>query len=988
MLSIQPLKSAQGAADYYLSTFNYYAGDALAMQWLGKGSAMLQLKGAVEKEQMLALLEGKLPNGEILKNAKGEHRPGFDMTFSAPKSVSVLVGLGAAPELIAFHDKAVAFAMGQIEAEFAEARLSRAGEVSYEKTGNFVVAAFRQPSSRANDPALHTHCVTLNMTFLEGKAKSLASDISRNHGVVEQIQNNTHYCGLLYRHHLANQLKEAGYLIRLTGDGLFELEGVPPEVLSEFSRRREDIERLMDEKGWQGAKSASNATLLTRQGKEEHDLAILQADWQERAHSLGFDAKAFVQNRHALTPAVSWFSAVKERFLSLVSRAKQNPETKELAAARACIEVAIETLSQRASVFTERALKAESLKQSFAVDEVISQKTILDAIKHEKKTQTLYEGKCHDTGQTLLTTPWLLTLETETLARIENNKGVVVPIASAQAVHAFQKERAPALSFPMNPSQQEAMRALLTSKDRYLAIQGYAGVAKTTMLAEARLFMEQQGFQLRGITVASAAANELQMKAGICSDVFPLVHQELKESPNASLRNVVFIVDEASMLSSPQGHALMKHIERTQARLVLVGDKAQLPSVKTGRIFSLAQDYGIATSVMNEIVRQKNHSLKEAVLHATQGEVSQALEKLDVKEFVSHEERIQWIAQTWLNLTLTRREETLLFAPTHTNREAITTLIREGLKQEGSLGGLTVEHATLKAKTIEAVQQRFIAYYQKDDVVRFNQDFKKQGIKRDDYYKVGFITPIHRRDNVLPLIDNSGKTLLFALKNLPHYKTHTAPFERMIELYQPKSLELQVGDKVMWTRNFKADGIRNGQCATLHEITEKHLQFKTKEGDLLTFDKSHSALQHLDYSYVLTNYKVQGKDAPYGIGLMESYHRFSATLKNFYVQISRAIHGMTLVTDNKAHLVKAIERNPDKKMASLDVLSSAQLAQHETRFANQARMSLQTVIDKKLDFEGSEKSSPFKPDNKINELSFTKSNYQKIPQELIKELEL
>ncbi|MDF1931767.1 hypothetical protein PGH45_19250 [Legionella pneumophila] len=168
--------------------------------------------------------------------------------------------------------------------------------------------------------------------------------------------------------------------------------------------------------------------------------------------------------------------------------------------------------------------------------------------------------------------------------------------------------------------------------------------------------------------------------------------------------------------------------------------------------------------------------------------------------------------------------------------------------------------------------------------------------------------------------------------NLPNYRTHTAPFERTIEVYETKSLELLVGDKVMWTRNFKANDIRNGQCATLHEIKNNSFMFITKEGRLLTLEKSHPALKHLDYSYVLTNYKVQGKDAPYGIGLMESFHRFGSTLNNFYVQISRAIHGMTLVTDNKEELVHAIRRNSNEKPASMDITSSAQLIHHERRF--------------------------------------------------------
>lgn len=982
MLSIQPLKSAQGAAEYYTAAFNYYAGDATAICWLGKGSEILKLQGAVEKEQVLALLEGKLPNGQVLQNAKGEHRPGFDMTFSAPKSVSLLVGLNVAPELVRFHDEAVKHALSQIELEFAEARVSRDGEIHYEKTGNLLVAAFRQPSSRANDPALHTHCVTMNVTFFQGQAKSLASDKHRHHGVVEQIQNNAHYCGLIYRQHLANSLKEAGFNLRMTGDGLFEIDGIPEHVLADFSQRRGAIESLMDDNGWTGAKSASMATLLTRQGKEEHDLSALKTDWQARAQALDFDAKHFMATRNEQTPS-GLFLTIKDKLRTLFKLNNENKEPSELEAASACVQIAIETLSQRTSVFSERALKSESLKHSLVHDKPISQKAIEQALVHEKKAQNLYEGYCPNTHQPILTTPWLLTLEAETITRIENNKGALKPIASLKAVEAFQKSVDARRELPMTNSQKEAMKLILTSHDRYLAVQGYAGVAKTTMLSEARLFIEENGYQLRGITVASSAANELQTKAGIRADVFPVVHQELKNASPDSLSNTIFIVDEASMLSSAQGHELIKRIELTGARLVLVGDKAQLPSVNSGRIFSLTQEYDIQMALMDEIVRQKNPQALQAVQHATRGEVREAIQKLEhVEELPTHEARIQWIAHHWLSLTPQVREETLLFAPTHANRREITTLLREGLEREGVLKGGTHNQTTLKAKTIEAVQQRFVAYYQRGDVIRFNQDFMQNKIKRGDYYTVGQITKNHRSDNVLPLVNQKGKTLIFPLKNLPQYKTHTAAFERVVEVYQTQQLPLKVGDKVMWNRNFKADDIRNGQRATLTSKTETELVFSLDDKKQMTLNKNHAALKHLDYGYVLTNYKVQGQDAARGVGLMESHHRFSATLKNFYVQISRGVFGMTLVTDDRERLAQAIEKNTDEKKASLDMISSKQLIEHDVRFRHANQFSLQPVIDKKIEREAdnqlaAKSSSP--TENHIKELSFLKLDLTKNP---------
>ncbi|QDQ41210.1 conjugative relaxase (plasmid) [Legionella geestiana] len=944
MLSIQPLKSAQGAADYYTAAFNYYAGDATAMRWLGEGAAMLGLSGRVEKDMMLSLLQGRLPNGQELKNPKGEHRPGFDMTFSAPKSVSLLVGLGVAPQLLEYHDRAVAFAVARIEKEFAEARVLREGVSTFEKTGNLIMAAFRQPSSRANDPDIHTHCVTMNMTMLEGRAKSLASDIHANNGVIEQLQRNAIYAGLLYRNHLANLLKADNFSLRCFGEGLFEIEGIPEQVLRQFSTRRVDIEAQLDATGMQGAKAASRAALATRQGKEETDLTVLESQWAERAHEMGFDARQFVDNRHAQLKSKNRLETLAETVKGIFFK----PVEREAQDAMEAVEVAMEVLSQKTSVFTERALLTESLKHALTSMRPVGLEAIERTISQKKKSDELYEARCPYTDKPMLTTPWLLTLEAETIARIEKNKGTVTSIASRKDVEAFQKQIDAAREHPLTHSQKQAMLSLLTSEDRFIAVQGYAGVAKTTMLAFARQMMEEKGFMIRGITVASSAAHEMTAKAGIHADVFPKVFGELQKARKDSLTNTIFIVDEASMLSSPQGHALAKLVEEKGARLAFVGDEAQLPSVKNGRIFGLVQDYGVHTATMDEIVRQKDTRLREAVTHATRGEIYDALEKVsNVTEFATHEERIGHLAKTWLDLVPEERAKTLLFAPTHQNRRAITSILREGLEKEGVLSGKELSQQVLKTRSLEEVQLRFTGYYEKGNVIRFNQDFRRSSIKSGEYFEVGTISAKHRKDNVLPLVRENGRTLLFPLRLLPQYKTHTAGFSRIMEVYEKAELNLKQGETVLWCRNFSADGIRNSERATLNAIREHSLDFVLENGENLTLEKKHPALRHIDHGYVMTNYKVQGKDAFRGMGLIESGNRFSATLKNFYVQISRAVNTMTIVTDDRTKLVRALELNDDDKKSAIDALNTAQLEKHATRFEKKSHVDMQAILDKK-----------------------------------------
>lgn len=950
MMSVRALKSAKDATDYYLNVAEYYLTDSTAI-WQGRAKELLNLPEKINKEDFLNLLEGHMPDGKKLQNLEGEHRPGFDITFSAPKSLSVLVGLGIATELAKFHDEAVNYTLKKIESEFAEARVNQNGEYIYQKTGNLLFGTFRHLTSRANEPDLHTHCPVLNLTHVDGEFRSLSSDKSRNFGVLEQIQNNAHYCGLIYRQFLANLLKEAGYVLKIGEHGLFEIESVPDVINQCFSSRRKEIVEQMEERGLDGAKAASMIAEISRPKKEKHDLNDLMKSWKETAQNLGFNEQVFRENQQKSQIQQSSLAKIKEKILDFFNfdsgdTSLENNRVLE------CVTVAIEKLSQRTSVFSERVLVFESMKHSLVMDKAVSLESIKESIQELKSQDKLYSDVCPTTQKTLLTTPWLLTMEAESIARIENNKGMVSPISTLSKVNAFQKQYNDTHEMKMTRSQQEAMKSILTTKDRYTAVQGYAGVAKTTMLSWAKDLIEEEGFKVRGLTIASSAAQEMTEKSGIKTDVFPLVLQEVKNAKNAALKKTVFILDEASMLSSPQGHELIKQIERTQARLILVGDKAQLPSVNNGRLFGLVQEYDIHTTTMDEIVRQKNPEALQAVQHAIKGQVKEAIEKLHhVEEKASYGDRIDWIAKEWLSYSEDKRKNTLIFAATHKHRAEITEKIREGLKEEGILNGESLKLTSLKAQNLEAIQQRSIGYFTQGQIVRFNQNFDTKDIKQGHYYQIDKIEAKHRQKNALPLIDENGHKILFPLKLLPTYKTHTAAFERVLEVYHKNVLDIHRNETIIWTKNFKKDDIHNGERATLINFDEKQVSIRLASGKQIDLPVSHPALQHMEHGYVLTTYKAQGKDKPYAIGLMDSHQKFSANLQNFYVQISRAVQGMTLVTDDKEKLIQAIHKNNELKPASLDIVDSKKLKEHEIKYQEKSHLNLEKVISRKQELE-------------------------------------
>lgn len=223
MLSIANVSSSAQAAAHYEQADDYYTADRSPSQWSGQAAAALGLEGAVKPEDLRAMLDGTLPNGEQLHNAAAGRRGGTDLTFSAPKSVSVQALAGGDVRLLAAHETAVARALGHAET-LAACRVTAEGVTTRQTTGVLAVAQFRHDLSRAADPQLHTHSVVLNVTQrADGQWRALDN---------EPLYRNKMLLGALYRSELAKEVQALGYEVRIThGDGRFELAHVCNEQL-------------------------------------------------------------------------------------------------------------------------------------------------------------------------------------------------------------------------------------------------------------------------------------------------------------------------------------------------------------------------------------------------------------------------------------------------------------------------------------------------------------------------------------------------------------------------------------------------------------------------------------------------------------------------------------------------------------------------------------------------------------------------------------
>lgn len=213
MLSFSVVKSAGSAGNYYTDKDNYYVLGSMGERWAGQGAEQLGLQGSVDKDIFTRLLEGRLPDGADLsrmQDGSNKHRPGYDLTFSAPKSVSMMAMLGGDKRLIDAHNQAVDFAVRQVEA-LASTRVMTDGQSETVLTGNLVMALFNHDTSRDQDPQLHTHVVVANVTQHNGEWKTLSSDKVGKTGFSENVLANRIAFGKIYQSELRQRVEALGY---------------------------------------------------------------------------------------------------------------------------------------------------------------------------------------------------------------------------------------------------------------------------------------------------------------------------------------------------------------------------------------------------------------------------------------------------------------------------------------------------------------------------------------------------------------------------------------------------------------------------------------------------------------------------------------------------------------------------------------------------------------------------------------------------------
>ena len=900
---------AQGVG--YFERDGYYAREDAAHKeasaWAGRGAEALGLSGPVDPERFRAVLEGEVPRigsgagsgGRRLgrKEIDGSvtHRPGRDVTLSAPKSVSLMAMVGGDERIVEAHDKAVMATLGWIEKNAIETRMRDPATGAMVRAGNqkMVAATFRHDTSRNLDPQLHTHAVVANMVQGEdSKWRTMVDD---------GLFNGKMAIGAIYRAELAQGLKGLGYGIGKThADGRFEIEGVPREVIDAFSTRRAEIEAAMEARGMGESKDnphlAARAALMTRAAKRDIDRGELGRAWQRQAKALGF-------------------SASKVR--SQARKAERNLLGPDLFAgpgyaAGDAAAWAVAHLAERQAVFGHADLLAATLAREPGAVTVDAAERAIAALERDG---ALHAARGLDHGRHW-STDAALARESETIALMRAGQGAEKTVMRRWVAETkLHRGR-------LNEGQKEAVKTVLAGKDRVVAVQGYAGTGKTTMLKRLRVLAASQGYRTIGLAPSASAAKTLQNESGIESETLQrylarhdgIAHGRGTAAGLRKLRaanaKTMLVVDESSLASSAQVRNLLRIATALRLpRVVLVGDEKQLGAVEAGKPFEQLKAAGMQTAVMNDIVRQRDAELKAAVRASLTGDVKGAFAKLgDGIRQVEYGDLGTETARQWLNLPHQQRAATGVIAPTRALRDSINATIREGLVAEGAISGPARPGEKLVARDLTRAQMARASSYSIGDTVIFTRPYKTLGVEKGDERRVA---GIDRRWGVLRLEDAKGDLT-------PWRPERIAAAKGGVEVYRSEAMELRRGDRVRFTRNDPASGLTNGETATVEVVGRDGVRFRLENGTLATLWQNDPQLRHIDRAFAATVHAFQGRTVDRIVAAMPAGNPKLTDQRAFYVAISRARETAMLVTDDAHKLAGQLERATGERLAALD----------------------------------------------------------------------
>lgn len=805
--------------DYYARTISnedFWVGSALTQEDASlittpvtNGTAPLKMEDYLKT---VASIRGDMPYDST--------KMALDLTFSPPKSIS-LAALDPAfqQDLIQAHNAAMKKVLKRVEAECMIWREHKGKKTRYINTHHMLAACIQHRVSRELDPQLHTHVIIFR------KIKT-----ANGYGTMEDkfLYNRRYLYSLLYDNELANQLLKRGYDLESVKKNpraryeSFELKGVPSELIEFYSKREQQLKKYQTKNeiadSWLGSHYAAKSS---RQAKPEINLPLLEAAWRREIQEKG----GIQMFRDPLKEKPRSL----ERFDRLFAEAVHDLEVQKFSFTKEDMQVA----------FFEKTIPLGATSEDF---------------------NTLYRENLYRLFQPMGHLPHNLTENFTTKDNLEKAKKIdhilldqmdfsynsYTPEEATKSITEENQKLKDNAGWELSKGQKEAIYSILTSREKYIAVEGIAGAGKTTALKYVTDLLQKQGVTVKGMAFTGKAAESMETEAQVEAAT---IHKFFTDMTNQKQKNIsnphwdfsqvkkaekpeVWIVDESSMLNDTLMAAVLEAAEQKKSKVVFLGDTNQLLPIGTGNAFQrMVKENKLPVTHMKEITRQEKDSELRKTVEALSGKFPQG-EKHPIEKYLDDK-----------------------ITESHLRKSLFNSIVRD-----------YCSYST-------AEQQKAII------LVAKNKD-------KDD------------------LNEKVRKRLLSQEKLQPGTKIQvTNHYGDKVEK------EFSVGDKIIFEQNDyrshdlqgKSCPVKNGQ---LGRVVETSAQGITVESNGHQFYIGKDSAAHMDYAYALTSHKAQGITVDYALIYHDSEQKRLNTRNKFYVDVSRAKKDVKIYTNDKKALIR------------------------------------------------------------------------------------
>lgn len=691
MISIGKILDAEQAVRYLLKQV---ADQRLAYygqgRWFGPAAAALGLAGAVDEDAFRAVLNGKHP--ATAANLGTHHRSrrvyAFDVTFSCPKSVSLLWALGdeaTQQTVLAAIDQSLDAVCDYLQDQAGWGRrVDRVTRTVRPVRASMMMARFLHLTARpvtdprtgatTVDPQLHVHAVI--PTWVRRDDGSWGQLLS------EPLYRNAASAGAIGHAVLRDDLvPPLAITPRVAGNGCFEVDGFTPTQLREFSRRTLQIEALEEALGVDSLQGHKLAVLDSRQSKGEAPVGPESFEvWRERAAAVGLD---------------------DEHMATITGRVHTAPPSRELDVP---VDVLLgdEGLTAQAATFARRDLVravAAHVPGGLQRDELerLVDSILADTSHVVPMLPQLAEGETPAGAMARLTeraaevrysTPEMAAVERQMLATATAHRERRLAVADAATVAAVLQ------AHPEFTADQRAMvERLCLAGEGVSVVEGLAGTGKTAALGACREAWESAGYTLVGGALAAKAAEGLEEDAGVRSFTVRKLVRSLTDEDRLQPQ-AVLVIDEAGMVGSRDHARLVAIADRDQVKLVLVGDPAQLQPIDAGTGYrALGDRFG--KIVLTQNIRQVEHWEREALQILRRGGARRAVDEYLAHDRVrtagnARERRLQMV-EDYVTTMVRTDDDVVMLAHRRDDVAKLNPLARATVDAAGGLSGPTLD---------------------------------------------------------------------------------------------------------------------------------------------------------------------------------------------------------------------------------------------------------------------------------------------------------